>query len=182
MVVYTSYIVKRVSAMSKIPVVDGDIFASDAKIIIHQVNCKGKMNSGVAKQVREKYPIVFTHYKSWCDDESRNPKHFERSPLLGQAQIVYIEDKKVDNVLSGDRIIVNLFSQDGYGYDGKCYTNYVSMRKGLQSIAEQFSKEDEIGIPYLIGCCRGGGDWNIVSSMIEEIFDGYNVTFYKYKG
>ena len=62
------------------------------------------------------------------------------------------------------------------------YTDYASMRKGLQSVAGQFNKEDKIGIPYLIGCCRGGGDWDIVLSMIEEIFDGYNVTFYKYKG
>lgn len=168
--------------MSKIPVVDGDILASDAKIIIHQVNCKGVMGSGVAKQIREKYPIVFTRYKSWCDDESCNPKHFNMSPLLGQIQIVYVEDKEVGDVLSDDRIIINLFSQDGYGHDGKCYTDYASMRKGLQSVAGQFNKEDKIGIPYLIGCCRGGGDWDIVLSMIEEIFDGYNVTFYKYKG
>lgn len=168
--------------MNKIPIVEGDIFASDSKIIIHQVNCKGKMNSGVAKQVREKYPVVFEYYKSWCDDESRNPKQLEKSPLLGQAQIVYIEDKKVGDIVSDGRIIVNLFSQDGYGYDGKCYTDYAAMLKGLQSIASQFSKEEKIGIPYLIGCCRGGGDWSVVSSMIEEIFDGYNVTFYKYKG
>ena len=157
--------------MNRIPIVEGDIFASDAKIIIHQVNCKGKMNSGVAKQVREKYPIVFECYKSWCDDESRNPKQLEKSPLLGQAQIVYIEDKKVGDIVSDGRIVVNLFSQDGYGYDGKCYTDYAAMLKGLQSIASQFSKGEKIGIPYLIGCCRGGGDLSVVSSMIEEIFD-----------
>ena len=25
-------------------------------------------------------------------------------------------------------------------------------------------------MPYKIGCCRGGADWNIVYEMIEEIF------------
>ena len=36
----------------------GDIFLSNADAILHQVNCQGVMGSGVAKQVREKYPIV----------------------------------------------------------------------------------------------------------------------------
>ena len=35
-----------------------DIFESGADLILHQVNCQGAMNSGVAKQVREKYPNV----------------------------------------------------------------------------------------------------------------------------
>lgn len=30
----------------------GDMFASDANVFVHQVNCKGVMGSGVAKQVR----------------------------------------------------------------------------------------------------------------------------------
>ena len=30
----------------------GDMFASDANVFAHHVNCKGVMGSGVAKQVR----------------------------------------------------------------------------------------------------------------------------------
>lgn len=154
----------------KIPIIEKDIFESDSKIIIHQVNCQGKMNSGIAKQIRDRYPIVFEQYKCFCDfayENSYNPK------LLGQAQVVHTEN---ENGL----IIVNLFSQDKFGYDGACYTDYDAMRRGLEITAERFNKTDKIGIPYLIGCCRGGGDWQIVSSMIEEIFDGYNVTFYRH--
>lgn len=36
--------------------IKGDIFQSGADVILHQVNCQGVMGSGVAKQVREKYP------------------------------------------------------------------------------------------------------------------------------
>lgn len=43
--------------------IKGDIFESGAQVILHQVNCQGVMGSGVAKQVREKYPIVFEYYK-----------------------------------------------------------------------------------------------------------------------
>ena len=166
--------------MSHIPIVNKDIFSSDARVIIHQVNCQGEMNSGVAKQVREKYPIVYECYKAWCDNECLNPNGLEASPLLGNVQIVYVKDSGVNDVTDNDRVIINLFSQDKYGYDGKCYTNYSAMRTGFEEIAKQFGKKIKIGIPYLIGCCRGGGDWNVVSNIIEEIFDGYDVTFYKY--
>ena len=45
-----------------------DIFDSGADIICHQVNCQGVMGSGLAKQIRERYPIVYEEYKKWCDE------------------------------------------------------------------------------------------------------------------
>ena len=38
----------------------------------------------------------------------------------------------------------------------------------------------KIAIPYLMGCHRGGGDWEIVSKMIEEELAGCDVTYYRY--
>ena len=40
---------------------------STCDVICHQVNCRGAMNSGVAKAVREKWPEVYVNYKFWCD-------------------------------------------------------------------------------------------------------------------
>ena len=31
-------------------------------IIVHGVNCQGKMNSGVAKAIREAFPVVYEEY------------------------------------------------------------------------------------------------------------------------
>ena len=45
---------------------DGNLLDSNADIIIHQVNCQGAMNSGVAKAIREKWPIVFDKYSKLC--------------------------------------------------------------------------------------------------------------------
>ena len=42
----------------------GNVFDTDAKYICHQVNCKGKMASGVAKEVRERYPDAYWEYMS----------------------------------------------------------------------------------------------------------------------
>lgn len=50
-----------------IKIIDGDLFTTNAQIICHQVNCQGKMGSGVAKQVREKYPHVYEEYKGYVE-------------------------------------------------------------------------------------------------------------------
>ena len=38
----------------------GDILHTEADVICHQVNCKGVMGAGLAKQIRNQIPIKFT--------------------------------------------------------------------------------------------------------------------------
>lgn len=45
-----------------VQIIDGDLFQTNAKYICHQVNCQARMGSGVAKQVRAKYPEVYNAY------------------------------------------------------------------------------------------------------------------------
>lgn len=147
-----------------------DIFESGADVILHQVNCQGVMGSGVAKQVREKYPKVYYNYKMLCDATSAKKKN----SLLGAAQCVPADDGK---------FIVNLFAQENYGYDGKCYTDYAALRRCLKAVADYPIFDDcTIAIPYLMGCHRGGGDWNKVYEMIEEVLGDYNVLICEYNG
>ena len=40
--------------------VKGNLLESDCDYICHQVNCQGVMNSGIARQIREKWPIIIT--------------------------------------------------------------------------------------------------------------------------
>ena len=132
-----------------------NIFDSGADIICHQVNCQGVMGSGIAKQVREKYPWVYGQYKRLCE-AAKDCTYL----LLGHTQEIFINETKV---------IVNLFAQDHYGYDGNCYTDYEKLEMCLRRIKENWGHKT-IAIPYLMGCHRGGGDWNIVYKMIEEVF------------
>lgn len=143
-----------------------DIFESGADVILHQVNCQGVMGSGIAKQVREKYPEVFDAYKTLCDIKS------DKSELLGTAQFVRVGE---------NGYIVNLFSQENFGYDGKCYTSYNAIRECLEDVNNYFSNET-IAIPCLMGCYRGGGDWNVVYKMIEDIFNRNDVLICEYNG
>ncbi len=149
--------------MGNIRIVNGDIFQSGADVIVHQVNCQGVMGSGVARQVREKYPLVFDAYQRLCRN-TLNP--------LGRTLFVTTPDGTV---------IANLFAQEKFGYDGKCYTDYCALRKCLAEVrAKCYDKV--IAIPYMMACHRGGGDWDKVSRMIEEELEDCNVTFYKYTG
>ena len=142
-----------------------DIFESGADLILHQVNCQGVMGSGIAKQVREKFPKVYEGYKDLCDTYSH-----DRSVLLGKVQVFDV----------GDKYIANLFAQEHYGYDGKCYTDYDELKRCLKNASRYLDWDDVVAIPYLMGCVRGGGDWNVVYKMIEEIFDKNDVLICEY--
>lgn len=133
-----------------------NIFDSGADVICHQVNCKGEMNSGIAKQVRERYPWVYGTYKDECE-------YYEPDGLLGKALFCRIDET---------RSVANLFAQADYGYDGKCYTSYECLQSALEDVAMTHENKT-IAIPYLMGCHRGGGDWNTVNQIIEEVFADY---------
>ena len=134
-----------------------DIFESGADVICHQVNCQGVMGSCVAKQVRERYPEVYEKYKMDCD--------FQRG-RLGKIQVVAVNQSQS---------IINLFAQDNYGYDGKCYTDYRALEECLKRVRAFCSERHQtIAFPYLMSCARGGGDWNIAYKMIEDIFKDYD--------
>ena len=162
-----------------IPIINGDIFESDADAILHQVNCQGKMGSGVARQVKERYPFVYELYKQACDNDKKcRPAGMGKSMLLGYAQVCPLKSS-----LAGEekykQCIVNLFAQDKYGYDGKCYTDYGALQKCLESVNAKF-RGKKVAIPYMMSCYRGGGDWDIVSTIIFNTLKDCDVTFYRY--
>lgn len=140
-----------------------DVLESGADVILHQVNCSGAMNSGVAKQVRQKWPWVYGQYMYACRTATK-----ER--LLGCAQTVFINEKQA---------VVNLFAQKDYGYDGKCYTDYKALGEALSLVNKHFHGKT-IAIPFKMSCCRGGGDWNVVYKMIEETFTDNDVLICEY--
>lgn len=145
--------------------VKGDITNSDCDIICHQVNCRGAMNSGVAKAVREKWPEVYVNYKFWCDINAAED-------LLGREQMVLVDHEP-------DRYVVNMFAQLNYGYDGKRYTSYDAFWNCLNELKQEIPEgATSIAFPYKIGCVRGGANWKIIKTIIEEVFAGRDVTFY----
>lgn len=139
-------------------VIDKDITSIEEGLVVHQVNCIGKMGSGVAGQLRKKYPKIFSSYSSIVRDYIKNG---EESPILGTVNIVIINDK-----LS----IVNAFTQYFYGYDGKQYTDYNAIVNAFGRLKLVNYKNRPVYIPFNYGCGLGGGDWNVVDSIIEKVY------------
>lgn len=149
----------------------GNLFDSDAEVMVHQVNCLGLMGSGIAKEVRERFPEVYAQYKKLCIEKRDNQKS-----LLGRAQVV--EQNGI--------YIVNLFGQLGVNslwYLGGKVTDYAALTAGFSEVRKFMETHGlkRLGVPYLFGCCRGGGKWDEVSQIIEECFYGSNIEIVAYK-
>ena len=143
------------------------LLEADVDYICHQVNCQGKMNSGVAKAIRERWPIVYTTYWNTFLTESN---------LLGKILLVDINEYE-PHTWPKQPAIINMFSQELYGYDGKRYTSYDAFWSCLEHIKETVPKGSKIAFPYKIGCDRGGANWNVILSMIaENLGTDYKIT------
>lgn len=151
--------------------INKDLLESDCDYICHQVNCMGVMGSGLAKQIREKYPKVYKAYKEWHkiyqeENDYSMPSYQE---MLGEILIVDCDKYK----------IINMAAQYNYGYNGARYTSYDAFWNCLWSIRLSIPKGSSIGFPYKIGCGLGGANWNVIRMMICEVLgDDFRILIY----
>lgn len=119
-------------------------------IIAHQVNTKGVMGAGLAKQIAEKYP---TNYHAYRD------VHLKNQLVMGGLVVTGI---------NSNLYIANLVAQSNYGRD-KQYTDYQYLTLALDKLFWYSCKLNLIPyIPYRLGCGLGGGDWSIVFQLISH--------------
>ena len=147
-------------------IVNKDLLESDAPVIIHQVNCCKGFGSGVAKAIKDKWPIVAEKHRLACNiNEGQNKP---TSDMLGLIQPVSVGTGKV---------VINLFSQDKFGYDGAKYTSYDALDTCLKKVKDyciehNFSK---IAMPYNMSSVRGGADWGVVQALVNAAFRSTDV-------
>lgn len=133
-------------------IIEKDILTVEKGIICQQVNCQGKMNSGLAKQIREKWTVVYDEYIKLF----KNKQDFQ---LLGERLYVNVKP---------NLWVCNIFGQLNYGYDKNRYTDYGALRQAFENM--EYISDLQFYFPYNFGCDRGGGDWKIISKMIEFYF------------
>lgn len=113
-------------------------------VIIHQINCQHIMGCGIALAIR--YP---KHYEDYMHSTLK----------LGDI---------VTTKISRDFGIIGICAQDRYGRD-KRYTDYDAFTDCLQQISVMHDMNPNVKyyMPMGIGCNNAGGDWNVVSKLIE---------------
>lgn len=133
----------------------GNLLDVTSGVIAHGVNCQGVMGSGVAKAIREKYPIVYEEYRkdvnSWIEGFSST------GGQLGRVQFV-----PISKVL----VIANCFTQDFYG-TLKRHVNYDAVASSFYKLNKRRDFYGQLNIPK-IGAGLGGGDWNVIESIIKS--------------
>lgn len=149
----------------------------EVNAIAHVCNCQGKMNSGVAKAIRETHPTAYTAYLI----------HHERyrGETLGM-----VSEATLDVVLNWEggtptpRKIFNMNAQKNYGYDGRRYINYEAFYACAESVGLRMQNKGitTLGIPFLMGSDRAGGNWRIIQTILEETIAtrGVDITAFKF--
>lgn len=142
----------------------GDILSPNTTghevIVCHQVNCRGVMGAGLAKQIRGLFPMLYDYYRDMC------MRHHPEE-LLGETLYYAV------NYRGYDYTIANIFGQVSYGHGG-CYTDYEALRKAFRKMRAMICTyfgirpATRIRIPYKMGCGLGGGDWDTVLKIIQE--------------
>lgn len=149
-----------------VTIVEGNLLQAKEDIIAHQVNCKGAMGAGLAKQIRDQYSVVYEKYVMLC---ARN-----RYNLLGACQAIEVVHGK---------FVANLFGQQGYGRN-RTHTDYNALHSSLMQLRD-FAEDRKlrVALPYGLGCGLAGGNWQKVLGLIESVFEdsSVDVTIYKWE-
>lgn len=128
----------------------------DFDVIVHGCNCFCTMGAGIAKQIKETFPGAFL-------EDSYTPRG-ERTKL-GSFSSHYQKNLKLT--------IVNGYTQ----YHAGANADYDAIRSVFREI-KRFSwhfDNPRIGYPK-IGAGIAGGDWEIISKIIDEELEGEDHT------
>lgn len=153
--------------------IKGDLFSQHHPIIAHGCNAHGVMGSGVAKIVKEKWPMAFTKYNTICAEAFMEGRE---GSLLG-TNIVYVES---------DVTIVNCITQHSYGRIKSRYVSYDAVDTCMQSLASGmmmhgvssvYPSKEYIAMP-MIGAGLGGGNWKVIEAIINHRLRDIDVRVY----
>ena len=138
---------------------NGDLFTGidGNSIIAHGCNAQGKMNSGFAKELRERYSYGYDAYIASVNGPSRH--------MMGH--VIWANNPQVN----GLPIIANCITQEFYGNNPHAlYVNYGAIEKSLKYVAEEGSRlRSKIHLP-LIGGGLANGDRGYLIKLFEYVF------------
>jgi O-acetyl-ADP-ribose deacetylase (regulator of RNase III) len=165
-----------------IKTIKGDLLANTRGVIVHGCNAQGVMGSGVAAGVRARFPEAYKVYRKAYLATGQFPPIDGGIPA-GELIVIGSSDSKCHLELGTitfvkvlpELWIVNGITQDFYGRNSTCFTDYAAIKAVFEKTVELLETLDPDGaadLPLLfpkIGAGRGGGDWDIITKIIEEV-------------
>ena len=141
--------------------IQGNLFTSNAKVLVNTVNTVGVMGKGIAYDFKKIYPKMFEEYKALCENGKLN---------IGELFLYKTSNKWVLNFPTKKH------------WKSPSTVEYIE--KGLQKLIEQATKLQltDIAMPKL-GCGNGGLDWE---KQVKPIVEKYlkkspiNVSIYDF--
>lgn len=135
------------------------LIAGEVDAMMHVCNDCGVMGSGIALEVKQRIPAAYFAYR-----------HHEE--CYGGITVGSISHCELPYR------VINLHAQHSYGNDGKRYLDYEALYVCLETARDRALKMgvSNIGVPYLMGSARAGGNWTIVFAMIQAVFETSPIT------
>lgn len=137
----------------------GNVLDIESGIIVHGCNSHGVMGSGIAKEVRARFPHA---YQVYTTAYSKAINAGLPGLPLGSVTWAKVGDRKW---------IVNAVTQKDYGRDpDRVYVNYQAMFDAFDAIRKNIESGDidNLGVFFpLIGCGLANGTWAKVADIIE---------------
>jgi O-acetyl-ADP-ribose deacetylase (regulator of RNase III) len=169
---------KELRKIIMIEIRHGNVLDVPTGIIVHGCNNVGVMGAGIAAEIKRRFPEAYNVYKEQHESMIRYPGSKEYTGLV-RGEITYVE-------VAPSKFIVNAVTQ-GLGsklrqvkYDAivECFERVELLAKTIET-----SHGEKLDIVFpMIGAGLGGGNWNIISTIIDEtIGDDFNKILYKFQ-
>ena len=140
-------------------------------IIVHGCNCQNVMGSGIAKEIRERYPRAY--------EVDSGSVYTYQYPVLKLGNFTVVADNPIDPKFE----IVNAYTQLHYLPRGVDHFDYESFELILKKLAH-IAPDARYGLPYIGMGLAGGDKTRIIKTIINFANDvtdsGGSVTLVEY--
>lgn len=125
-------------------------------VIVHGCNAFIKMGSGIAKEIKREFPAAYEA------DVATKKGDINKLGTYSKADISI----GLDNLVT----VINAYTQ--YRYGSGNHADYKAIAKVFRNLKNDFGNKNlRFGIPK-IGAGRAGGDWDLISKIIDtELYD-----------
>jgi len=144
-----------------------DLLKCEVDAIGHCANCFCTMGGGIAFQLKNKMPETYeSDLKTIAGNKNK----------LGTFSLAEIKKFKENSSI---KYVYNLYGQYYYGSNER-NLNYEAIYTAIDSMKKDCIEKNikKVGFPKYMGCGLAGGNWQIVSTMINTIYDKTPITTY----